>query len=349
MRSPKGLGSRCWTLAAGIGQAMHEKQHVERVLQSVYSASAAAQSWLAASWRRSFEAHGLDPCGRRVGERLEDGPLRQRQDALAGVMALSRTRLESLFKLVGRSGCAILLTDAEGMVVDQLCADGDARSFAQWGLAPGWDWSEASEGTNGIGTCLVERRQVTIAREEHFLVCNGGLSCMDAPIFGPEGELVAALDVSTARSDQTLATISMIGALVAETSRHIESDLFQAAYPNARIIIVGPRDGTGESLLAVDGDDLVVGATRRARKLLGFDASGGLTPRPAGDLFAQNPGSSGFEKGARAAIVRALARADGNVSQAARALGVGRATLYRRMKKLGVDGFANAAVSKARQ
>ena len=36
------------------------------------------------------------------------------------------------------------------------------------------------------------------------------------------------------------------------------------------------------------------------------------------------------------AVVRALARADGNVSEAARALGVGRATLYRRMKRLGI-------------
>lgn len=36
-------------------------------------------------------------------------------------------------------------------------------------------------------------------------------------------------------------------------------------------------------------------------------------------------------------MIRALARAEGNVSAAARALGVGRATLYRRMARLGID------------
>ena len=35
-------------------------------------------------------------------------------------------------------------------------------------------------------------------------------------------------------------------------------------------------------------------------------------------------------------MIRALTRAGGNVSQAARELGVGRATLYRRMKRLGI-------------
>jgi len=34
--------------------------------------------------------------------------------------------------------------------------------------------------------------------------------------------------------------------------------------------------------------------------------------------------------------MRALSRSGGNVSEAARALGVGRATLYRRMSRLGI-------------
>ncbi|TGN49300.1 sigma-54-dependent Fis family transcriptional regulator, partial [Paracoccus liaowanqingii] len=59
-------------------------------------------------------------------------------------------------------------------------------------------------------------------------------------------------------------------------------------------------------------------------------------PRPAADLLGRQDDLRGFDKGERAAVIRALARASGNVSAAARALGIGRATLYRRMARLGI-------------
>ena len=90
-------------------------------------------------------------------------------------------------------------------------------------------------------------------------------------------------------------------------------------------------------LLAVDRDDIVVGATRGARKAFGLGASGPIGAVPASDLFGRGDGPLGFQKAERAAVVRALARAGGNVSGAARALGIGRATLYRRMNRLGLN------------
>ena len=87
----------------------------------------------------------------------------------------------------------------------------------------------------------------------------------------------------------------------------------------------------------MDGNDLVVGATRAARALFGMAGTGPLTARPAADLLGRDDEVTGFERAERAAVLRALARAGGNVSQAARQLGVGRATLYRRMKRLGLD------------
>jgi transcriptional regulator of acetoin/glycerol metabolism len=89
-------------------------------------------------------------------------------------------------------------------------------------------------------------------------------------------------------------------------------------------------------LIAVDDDDLVIGATRRARRLFGLGAEGPIVPRPAADILGRDDGPRGFERAERAAVIRALSRAGGNVSEAARALGIGRATLYRRMNRLGI-------------
>lgn len=254
------------------------------------------------------------------------------------MVRVASSKLDALYQLVGSSGCGVLLTDSDGVVLELRAAKGDVSAFESWGLAPGSDWSEASEGTNGIGTCITEFRRVIIHRDEHFHARNTAMSCMDAPIFGAEGELIGALDVSSARADQTASFHRLIGAMVAHTASQIEADNFRAAFPSARIVVADAEDREAATLLAVDGDDLVVGATRAARKVLGLAATGPIRPVPASDFFREGAGSSSLEKAERAAIVRALASADGNVSEAARGLGVGRATLYRRMSRLGIGG-----------
>jgi transcriptional regulator of acetoin/glycerol metabolism len=293
---------------------------------------------LAASWRRSLTHHGLDPGQRDGVRRIEENALRERRERSAAMVRVASSKLDALYQLVGSSGCGVLLTDADGVVLELRAAKGDVSVFEGWGLSPGSDWSEASEGTNGIGTCITEFRRVIIHRDEHFHARNTAMSCMDAPIFGAEGELIGALDVSSARSDQTASFNRLIAAMVAHTASQIEADNFRAAFPSARIVVADAEDREAATLLAVDSDDLVVGATRAARKALGLAANGPIRPVPAPDLFRGGEGTSGLDKAERAAIVRALASADGNVSEAARGLGLGRATLYRRMSRLGIHG-----------
>ncbi|MGN7867470.1 GAF domain-containing protein [Paracoccus sp. 22332] len=299
------------------------------------SQSNSATSALTASWRRSLFKHGLDPADARRPERLTLEELSQRRQAMDPFLRVAAPQLDQLFNLVGLSGCNVMLTDADGVVLDQRVNGADAEQFRDWGLWQGTLWSEAVQGTNGIGTCLAEGRQVTIHRDEHFHTRNTGMSCMDAPIWGPDGRLLAALDVSSARAEQTERYNRLISAQVAQTARAIEAVFFRASFPDARIVVA---DDTADAavLLAVDQDDLAIGATRAARRALGLEREGAIRPRPAADLLGRDDDLTGFDKAERAAVVRALARSDGNVSAAARALGIGRATLYRRMSRLGL-------------
>ena len=308
-------------------------RHADYVAQK--SQSNSATSALAASWRRSLLKHGLDPSDARRPERLTFEELSQRRQAMDPFLRVAGPQLDQLFNLVGLSGCNVLLTDANGAVLDQRVNGADAEQFRDWGLWQGAIWSEAAQGTNGIGTCLAEGRQVTIHRDEHFHTRNTAMSCMDAPIWGPDGLLLAALDVSSARADQTERYNRLISAQVAQTARAIEAVFFRASFPDARIVVA---DDTPDAavLLAVDKDDLAIGATRAARRALGLEREGAIRPRPAADLLGRGDDLTGFDKAERAAVARALARTDGNVSAAARALGIGRATLYRRMARLGL-------------
>jgi transcriptional regulator of acetoin/glycerol metabolism len=311
--------------------------HVERVIGTLNSGSAAARSRLAASWQRSWLKHGIDPGGAATSPALDGDRLREGREALAHVLAVAAPKLDDLYAMIGHCGCGILLTDAKGLVIDARAGAADAEVFRAWGLAPGADWSEAAQGTNGIGTSIAEERALTIHRDQHYLAQNIGMSCIDAPVFGPDGGLIAALDVSSARADQTEGFNRLIEAMVTRVAQAIEADLFRNAFPRHRIVLAAGADPGGAALLAVDSDDVVVGATREARRRHGLEASGLIRPRPVVDLLGRDGGPAGLEGAERAAVIRALTRAQGNVSEAARALGLGRATLYRRMKRLGID------------
>ncbi len=319
-----------------MGLSTHS-EHAKYVLKAAGSPMGAAKSRVVASWRRSIERHGLEPSQFQRAERIDTAELRDRREALDRFRSIAAAQLDQLFRLVGQSGCSVLLTDADGVVLEQRCSDGDAHAFRAWGLWEGADWSEQAEGTNGIGTCLAEERHLIVHRNEHFFARNAGMSCIDAPIFGADGRVIGALDVSSARADQTQGINQLIASSVLQSARQIEAEVFRAAFPKERFILADADEGPLVKLLAVNSDDIVVGATRGARRMFGMASLGPIEQRPASDLLGRDDGeATGFERGERAAVMRALARADGNVSQAARALGIGRATLYRRMKRLGI-------------
>lgn len=314
---------------------MAHKRHAERIFETAGSAAALAASRVAASWRRSLVNHRLDPVDDRAPERLDAAALRAARDAAGPLMAAAAPFLDRLHAVAGRAGCAVLLTDADGVVLDQRSPAAEATVFQRWGLWSGGRWSESVEGTNGIGTCLAEGRAVTIRPDEHFFTRNAAMTCIDAPLFGPEGELVGALDASSCRADCDAALGGLIAAVLADAARGVERDLFRARYPGERIVVCDGAGGGGAMLLAVDADDMVVGSTRAARRAFGFDpARDG--PRPAGDLLGWTTDAPALDDAERAMLRRALARAGGDRSAAARALGIGRATLYRRMKRHGL-------------
>lgn len=309
-------------------------KHEDLVISTVDSRQAAAQCAIAASWSRSINRHGLDPADSKNSEIVSENDLNLRREALGLFLNIASPKLDQLFGLVGSSGCAVFLTDREGVILDHRCKGADQQSFNSWGLMNGADWSERSEGTNGIGTCIAEDRSIIIHRNQHFRSKNTSMSCIDTPIYGSNGEIMGALNVSSARADQTEAINKLIAAMVSQTAKQIESDNFKAVFSKARITLLNTDDSHKNALLAINSDDVAVGATRDARQLFGWEKFGHFTPMAARDIFGgTNDKYEAFDRAERAAIVRALTRSEGNVSQAARALNIGRATMYRRMKR----------------
>lgn len=312
--------------------------HADRVHAAIET-DAAARSALVASWRRSAALHRLDPSERQPPRRLTKGELKLARQRIEPLIHAAEASLDRLYLAVGGVGCCVLLADRDGVPVERRGAVGDDRTFDEWGLWTGSVWSEESEGTNGIGTCLVEGRMLTIHRDQHFFSRNTAMSCTTAPIHDHEGNLAAALDVSSCRADLTEGFVHLISVAVGDAARRIEAEYFRLAFPHARVVLAPTPDNSPAALLAVDGDDLVIGATRSARLALGLSAESFANPLPASDVLGGVRGGvrgEGFDGAERAVVARALARAQGNVSAAAEALGVSRATLHRKLARLGI-------------
>lgn len=280
--------------------------------------------------------HQLAPEDVRIPLRLTDHEFRQAREQSEQLIKDAADELDRLFTTVGKAGCCLLLTDRNGIALERRGNAGDDKEFHDLGLWTGSIWTEASIGTNGIGTALADERAVAIFRDQHFFCSNIRLSCTTAPIRDHRGQLAAALDISTCRDDVNEMTLSILSQTVRDAALRIELNIFRSAFTGARFLMVPSGANSAAALLAVDKHDLVLGATRAARLALKLDDRQIAAGIPAADALHESCAANGkaLLEAERAALLRALTRTNGNVSRAAMDLGMSRATLHRKMKKL---------------
>lgn len=182
---------------------------------------------IAGSWRRCALDYSLDPGRRTYAPTVIDAAkLAERLVQHADLLQIAAAEIDWLYEHIAGSGYALVLTDANGIVLYEKTDSTLVDVFRSAGLMIGADWSEREEGTNGIGTCIAENRPVIVFREEHFRACHIGLSCSGAPIRDPSGKLVAVLDASTLNARDTRASLAHTMALVSLSAQLIEKCLF---------------------------------------------------------------------------------------------------------------------------
>jgi transcriptional regulator of acetoin/glycerol metabolism len=116
---------------------------------------------IASSWQRSANRHGVDPDSTEAPRILTSGELKGLREPLERLILSAQEEIDRLYKVVREAGYTLLLCDTAGVAVEHRGDDADASRFKYWGTWLGGVWSEAIEGTNGIGTCIAEERPVT--------------------------------------------------------------------------------------------------------------------------------------------------------------------------------------------
>ena len=137
--------------------------------------------------------------------------------------------METLYEQIINTHNMVILTDVNGLIVHTLGDDDFLEKANRVALKPGVTWSEASKGTNAIGTAIAEQLPVQIHANEHFLVANHFLTCSAAPILDHQGNVIGVLDVTGDQSSFHKHTM----ALVRMSAQMIENHLFLAAFQDA--------------------------------------------------------------------------------------------------------------------
>ena len=273
-------------------QSNHLTRHARQVLtvaqgKAHHLYGPDADPSIARSWLRCLEDYHLDPAQAMAPTVLEHARVLESRERLQQVLSIAGGEMNSLHQQLS-GGNAVLLTDARGVILNCVTEPGERKIFERAGLWLGADWSEAREGTNGIGTCLVERQSVTIHRNEHFRGRHTGLTCSASPVFDPHGDLLAVLDVSSARHDVSRQSQFHTMALVNLSAKMIESSYFLRHFDDQWLLRFHLQAGSvglfSEGLLAFDAEGRVKALNQSALNLLSLNRDD-LIGRPVESLF----------------------------------------------------------------
>jgi transcriptional regulator of acetoin/glycerol metabolism len=248
--------------------------HTEEVQRLVRHAEIAAspKSRLIDSWRRSLASYGLDPSRTNYPRILTSHELREAQTPMERFLALSRPALERLYERVCEAGYVLLFTDTHGITVDYLGNDAYRNELRRAGLYLGACRSESEEGTNGPGTCIEDAQPITIHKTEHFRAPNTNLTCSAAPIFAPQGELIAIADASALYSPDEKKSQALVLQMVIGTGKLIEKAHFIDVARDHWLLRLARApeyvEFEPDCMLAVDGSGKVIYSTRDALERL---------------------------------------------------------------------------------
>ena len=348
-----------------IGQARQTLLH-----ERSQALAAGMPPWLQRGWQRC-QSWGLEPGQRIGFDTVSAARARQVQEASLPLVQAARPVLAELVRAMGNIGYFAILTNAEGIVIDVQGPVDRSDRRADVIARVGVDLSERAVGTTAISAALSELQPVWLHRGEHFFEDTSVYSCAGAPVFGPDGVCAGMLDLTgvevterpalkhlvrrSARSIENSCLLTTPHALTLRLNwpgnqPGDDSDGLLTLDEDGRITGANP---TARQMLALDVHDTglhaadvfampwenLFDAARRDDGLHEVPLWSGLrlqTQAHRSDkaqASTPSPRSSGKAlRDVETQLIRqAVLKSKGNVAEAARTLGISRATVYRKL------------------
>ena len=292
-----------------IDPSMPGLSHGERIEFNVSSENLLSEPQeIFGSWRRSLVDYHVKADNLSAPHIITQRELKVSREPLENMLDLAQEEIDRLYAIVRPHGYVVLFCNSDGVAIHHRGDESNADEFKRWGIWVGGVWSEQTEGTNGIGTAIAEKRPVLVHGAQHFRSRHTQLSCASSPIFDPYGQLVAVLDVSRVQGEQDQRPFPLILDTIAVSARAIEERMFRERFRHAWTIAALSSEKDPALLLAVDEQQRIVGADRIAREVFAWSDKSLADGVPVSTAFDCD--SSMFRSGERDVPVR-LKRAGG--------------------------------------
>lgn len=240
------------------------------------------------SWYRCKELN-INPYQTTVINVLPVNELKLRQQANCDLIDVSLPIMNKLYSFVTGSGFIVSLADSVGYLL-KILGDADVATDARRGnFVAGANWSEASAGTNAIGTCLVVNKPLQVFAPEHFCICSHKWTCSSAPIIDPVNNHTIGVLTLTGRYNNvhshTLGMVfSAVYAIENELAlRHALMCRELANEQKNKII-----DSIDEGIIAVDKQGRITQVNKVSCRLLGLTENRALDQDIRSILGSQN-------------------------------------------------------------
>ena len=241
-----------------------------------------------ASWRRCITEYKLDRGQKKPVDRVVDKTLRELRGSMEAMLVESSPVIDRVRSIARDVDYVVLISNADGIVVKSFADSSTSQELSLEGLASGSVWQEQMVGTNGIGTCLVSRQPITVYGSAHFNESFAKFTCTAAPIFGPDGQVLAAFDIS-GRAVKDTADYGFAQYFTREAANQISMMLFRKWHRNDCIISLSnepdPMPLAVKALVATDESGRILGATQEALSYLGVPDISALGGRDIRDLW----------------------------------------------------------------
>jgi transcriptional regulator of acetoin/glycerol metabolism len=248
-------------------------EHVSRVLRTAENApTLPVPNVILDSWRRSVLDHKLDPGSLQGPRILEAHQLHEHRERVDEFLQLAGDEMSRLHHRVRETDYCVMLTDTLGCTVD-LRIDSTIRGeYRRAGMDVGTCWSESEEGTTGVCAALIDKQPVTVHKHDHFRAAFIGITCSAAPVFSPNGEILAVLDVSSVRAPDDRRSQYLIRQMVIQSATDIENAYFMYNTQDLWVLRAHPLPGYVDShpqcLFAWDRDGRIEALNPAARRIL---------------------------------------------------------------------------------